>query len=501
MATTASSGVSGPRWTIEQVVAHVGPRRYEAATEASLPAPWAGLGADEQAIWGQYRSRRAEPYDTAVDHVRVAWRCTCPSRVVPCKHAIGLLVLWANGSVPDGVRPDGVNSWATSTAARAAPPVPHVTGGADAAGDEVAGTSVGGPPGGHTPPSPSGQGRSPRSDANDLDTDTPVPAPPEPVPDFDHDSARDQRVARMRAALVELDRWLEDRVRVGLADPSTARRATWETLATRLIDGRAGALANRVRRLATMVGTDDDWHERVLAELGMLHLLARGGLRVGALGGDLDDAVATAVGWQVRQADVLGGPGETDQWFVAGRSDVREDRIEVRRVWLRGMRCEKWSLVLSFAAYQGSLDGRFVPGSSFIGDVHRYPGHALRAIVGRIDDWVPGHVVVEPMTIADACHEAGRAVAVEPWAERVPLTVRGWPTVQSGRWVLADRTGSLPLVADPPARAVVLGASAGGAVTLTGEWTAKGIVPLTVHLPDRALDVGPRAEASFLGVA
>ena len=43
----------------------------------------------------------------------------------------------------------------------------------------------------------------------------------------------------------------------------------------------------------------------------------------------LADSVAATIGWQVRQADVLAGVPETDQWVVMGRSDTREDRIEV----------------------------------------------------------------------------------------------------------------------------------------------------------------------------
>ena len=98
----------------------------------------------------------------------------------------------------------------------------------------------------------------------------------------------------------------------------------------------AGALANRVRRLAGLVGARPDWHELVLAELGVLHLLAEAGQRLGDLPAPLADAVATACGWQVRQSDVLSGVPDTDEWIVAGRSDTREDRIEVRRTWLYG---------------------------------------------------------------------------------------------------------------------------------------------------------------------
>ncbi len=48
---------------------------------------------------------------------------------------------------------------------------------------------------------------------------------------------------------------------------------------------------------------------------------------------------------------------------------------------------------------------------------------------------------------------------------------------------------------------VVLAASEGEPVTLTVEWTPQGVVPLTLHLADRAIDVGPRADLSFVGAA
>jgi hypothetical protein len=48
---------------------------------------------------------------------------------------------------------------------------------------------------------------------------------------------------------------------------------------------------------------------------------------------------------------------------------------------------------------------------------------------------------------------------------------------------------------------VVLAASAGDPIDVTIEWTTDGAVPLTVHLADRALDVGPRADPSFVSAA
>lgn len=440
------------------------PSSVSAAQPLAVPTRWAATGCDERAVWGRCLGGSAEPYECVVHHVEVAVRCTCPSRVHPCKHALALLLLWANGQVPEGEAPRFAAGWLAQRAQAVAPP-----------------TAAASP----------GTGSGP----------APVAAPAQPAPPPDPSSQRDDRVARMAAGLAELDRWLDDRMRTGLADPALARYATWDTLAARLVDAQVGALANRVRRVGGTVGGRPDWHHHVLAELGLLHLLASSGRRLGDLPPELAESVAAAVGWQVRHADVMAGVPHTDHWVVMGRSDVREDRIEVRRVWLRGRQTGRWAMVLSFAAYQQRLDESWAVGTVVHADLFRYPGAlGLRVLAGR------RHADPEPATADDldavalavACQEVGAAVAAEPWVDRVPVCVSAAPARAAGRWVLTDATGSLPLADGVSGLPTLLACSAGSPVPVTAEWTPRGLVPLTVHLPDRVVDVGPVADPSFV---
>ena len=475
--------MTATRWSVEQVEAlATSASAITAARPLATPSRWLGVGADDRAVWGAFHGSGAEPYDTTVDHVAVAVSCSCPSRRTPCKHALALLLMWVHGDVADAAPPPRVARWlATHTRAHRS----QDGGGVDT-GQAASAT---------TEPTPDTASES----ASEPAPDTASEPPPEPPQD--RDKARDERVERMHAGLDELDRWLDDRIRTGLADPSLARYATWDQLAARLVDAQAGSLANRIRRLAGVVGASPDWHHDVLAELGLLHLLAQAGRRLGSLPDPLADAVATTVGWQVRRADVLAGVPDTDRWMVAGRSDTREDRIEVRRHWLRGEVSGRWALVLSFAAYQQSLDTSLQVGTSLHADLHRYPGPALRALVGDhhgdpVDGQAPPSV-----GIVGACSEIGTMLAAEPWLDRVPVTVRAAPTpIDGDRWALTDDDGSLPLLPGADL-ASLLAVSAGTDVDLTCEWTPHGLVPLTVHLPDRSIDIGPRADASFVGAA
>jgi hypothetical protein len=158
-------------------------------------------------------------------------------------------------------------------------------------------------------------------------------------------------------------------------------------------------------------------------------------------------------------------------------------------------------MLLSFAAYRQSLDTSWHVGDVVNADIHRYPGGSLRCLTSRRDEALPLPARVPAVSVAGACDEVGSMVADEPWLEHVPVTITAAPTTDGRRWLFTDDTGSLPILAGTVAIGVVLAASEGAPVTVTVEWTPHGVVPLTLHLADRVIDVGPRADLSFVSAA
>jgi hypothetical protein len=470
-------------WSVAEVLS-LAPdaRAASAARRCAVPLDWAGLGGDADVLWGTYRGGSgAEPYQVAVHLPTPQYRCTCPSRRSPCKHALALLLLWAAGHVvAAGLRPRHAEAWPVPRPAVEAP----LPGGAGPTSVEPAcGEPTSGEPsaaavlrseGGGGPPSRAAAGTRPG------------------------DGARaERRVHRAAAGLAELDRWLADRVRGGLAAPEVARYATWDEVAARLVDAQLTSLANRVRRLAGAVGTSAGWHEHVLAEMGVLHLLCEAGPRLYELPDDLADSARTALGWSVRQADVLATAPETDHWVACGRSDTLEDRIVVRRTWLRGRASQRWCLLLDFAAYGQSLADPWPPGHVVHADVHRYPGLGeVRGILGlvhaRPEPLVERTAGLHPVDVAQGAADIGAALAAVPWIERWPVTLRAAPTRDGAAWVLTDDHGSLPLAPAVTGLSTLVALSRGGPVDVTCEWTAAGLVPLAVHGTERSVDIGPR---------
>lgn len=434
-----------------------------AATSAADPASWSSAGHDHVGVWGTYLPASAEPYDVVIDLRGPAFRCSCPSRKLPCKHVLGLLLLHAHHRVAPANRLPFANRWLRQRDVhQAAPPNAH---------DDRTAIAPAEPDAPSTPAT--------------IDPST-GGAPLRPP----HDPARDQRrldrAERMRAGLVELDRWLADRLRGGLAAPELSDATTWERAAARLVDAQCGGLANRMRRVAARVGEHAGWHEDVLEELALLHVLARGAQRTSMLPEDLADAVHLATGLTVAKDDVLAGVPSTATWLVAGESRTREDRITVQRTWFCAPPAgagTTWAMSLSFGTFGNDVASEFEVGHVVEADVHWYPGGiALRALVGRQHS-VPRPASAPPQgaTVLDAVAGAGVASAHEPWIERYPVLLSATPVpLGNGRWALADPTGSVPIVPGFWRTAELVCASGGEPITVMGEWSVDGVQPLTL---------------------
>ena len=81
----------------EQIIA-LAPDAASAKAGRSLAtgSKWQNVGQDERALWGECQGSGAKPYQTVIDLNEPAFKCSCPSRKFPCKHALGLFLLVAN---------------------------------------------------------------------------------------------------------------------------------------------------------------------------------------------------------------------------------------------------------------------------------------------------------------------------------------------------------------------------------------------------------------------
>jgi hypothetical protein len=437
------------RWSADSVLA-LAPddSSQRAATRLADPAPWSGAGAAGELVWGLCAGSGKNPYQTIADLSGPAYRCSCPSRKFPCKHALGLLLLWAGGGVPEEAQPaDYARAWLETRRERAEKSVSR------------------------TVAADSGAAK-----------DGPAAA-----------RRADERAARVTAGLAELQEWLRDQVRVGLAracGPGAAGHA--DAIAARMVDAQAPGVAGVLRGLSALPGSaGDEWPARLLGEYARLHLLACAHERLAALPPGLAAVVRSRVGYTTGRQEVLERPAVTGHWLVTAVRDLVDGTVPGRRIWLRGRDTGQDAMLLTFAGggyWQDPETARLRAGTELSADLHYYPGQPpLRALAGeRHADPARGQCP-EPDGGADGLL-AGWAAGIErdPWLTTWPALLTGTP-VPGRHWHFADQDGAALPLADRESLWTLLAVSGGHPVTVAGEWNGDRLLPLTVWHGDQAV--------------
>jgi len=405
-----------------------------AASKLAETRTWLDLGADSKGVWGSCTGG-GRLYETVVDLNPVGYTCSCPSRKLPCKHALALLLQWSDGLVPVSQPPPFAAAWLEARAARKSR---------------------------EEPPS----GRPHRAELID------------PAAAAKRAAARADRVA---AGLDELDQWLCDQVRSGIAGLDRVGYAHFDRMAARMVDAQASGIAGMLRSVpAEFSGIG--WPSRVLEQFGALHLLIQAHRRLDELPPDLAATVRSRIGYPVNRSDVLALPGVLDHWFAVGLVDTAEYRLDTRRVWLYGAATGRWAVIVSFAPPGGPLDDTVLAGYLLHARLHFYPGSGqFRALVGEQRTATDGLTMPPAESFADVRARFAELVAADPWAARMPAVINAVPTRGDAQWRMRSASGEccdiVDLMDEPWP---LLARSCGEPIPVFGEWSPSGFRPLSV---------------------
>ncbi|MBX9397021.1 SWIM zinc finger domain-containing protein [Streptomyces sp. TRM72054] len=434
----------GVRWTAEQVLA-LAPdaASRKAGSKLGAAGPWSEAGSsDEGTVWGLCKGSGSKPYQTVIDIADAsgpAYQCSCPSRKFPCKHALGLLLLWSgdDGAVPPGQAPDWAEQWIAGRRQRAAEKRTPGTAG--------------------SPPTAAGPEAARRR--------------------------AERRAERITAGATELEQRLADLLRGGLAAAEQAGYGLWEETTARMVDAQAPGLAARVRELGAIPASGPGWPVRLLEECALLHLLDQGWLHRDRLPESLAATVRSRVGLPA-SAD---GPPVRDRWLVLAQYDTADTRLTTRRIWLYGADSDRTTLLLSYGAAGRAPELALPVGLTLEAEVSAYPGagQARAALGEQFAPPAPTPIRPPGMTTTQAAVHYGEALRADPWLDSVPVTLdRVIPTPDGNSWQLADADEDAALPLTPAARARpglwrLVALSGGAPVKVFGECGHQGFTPLT----------------------
>jgi len=466
------------RWSAAQVQALApDPASQKAGVKLAAPAPWSGYGAQAEAglVWGDCAGSGAKPYQVTVlmaaEPDAPVYACTCPSRKFPCKHALGLLLLWAAGNVPEVAAdavPERVEQWLAGRQERAE------RGEARKAAQTEKAAALAGDPAATRKAAQAAERRAA------------------------------QRAERIDAGLDDLELWLRDQVRSGLTGLKGGGYRPIDDLARRLVDAQAPGVAGRVRELAGCLSAED-WPERTLAEFALLHLLIRAWRHRDALPAPLAATVRRRIGLSLPSAEIAAeGEHVTDRWLVLGARDLAGDKLVERRVWLQGEASGRTALLLAFAP-NGQTPGLALPVGAILDAELAFAPDAvpLRAIVleQRGLETDPARAFVpQGGTLDEAAAAFAAALAADPWTTSVPVVVCAAVPLVGAKgegWQIADTKGGgrVPLLAEAagvdPNRADLirhglLACGGGHPAPLFGLYRPGGLTPVTVWNDGRA---------------
>lgn len=395
------------RWTAEQVH-KLAPdaSSLAAARKLAVPQPWSETGATDALVWGKCQGSGKTPYQVSVDLTGPAFRCSCPSRKFPCKHALALLLLWVQGggTIADSASAaEFAEEWAAGRAARSA-----------------------------------------AREAGEAGTTAARPADPEA-----RAKRLAERMALMDAGVADLRTWLTDLVRTGLAGARQQPYSWWDGTAARLVDAQLPGLAQYVRDLGSAVHRRDDWPDHLLRSAGVLWAASHAWLRRDQLSeAELGDLRAF-VGWPYATEEIRRGETVTDRWHVLGAWRTDLGRLQEQRTWLWGERSGSTVVLLDFAAGGQVLPVAKVTGAVLAGTVALYPGTAVRRALLLDEPEAVGRSEALPAGADLAGTLAGAAAtwAENPWAAQVPVQLRS-VELADGQ-VARDPSGrQLPLTAE-----------------------------------------------------
>ncbi|MGB1121116.1 MAG: SWIM zinc finger family protein, partial [Saprospiraceae bacterium] len=168
---------------------------------------WLTLRTDGNAIWGECKGSGKKPYFVQMDLKNPAFKCSCPARKFPCKHSVAIALLFVRGG--DGFMmeapPETVKNWIESRTKRFE-----------------------------------------KTEAKELEKEA-----VEQVKLTEERKAKtlDSRIKNIQDGLPELETWLLDTMREGIASIEKNAHQICEDIATRMSDAKMKGMATRIREI------------------------------------------------------------------------------------------------------------------------------------------------------------------------------------------------------------------------------------------------------------
>ncbi len=307
----------------------------KAGKDLSTPSKWVCKGINEQAIWGECQGSGSKPYETQVDIVTLAFKCSCPSRKFPCKHGLGLLLFNAKqaNSFTDYTPPPWVTEWLAKRTEKEEKKVEQ----ANRPVDEVAQNK--------------------------------------------RVQAREQSI---EDGVSDVLLWMKDTLKNDIIHLPKKGTAVFDTMAKLMIDAKAPGLAGMIKSLGRINFYEDGWESQFLQQITNIYLSIAAFKNRDESAKILDADVRNQIGFTQNQEALKNQARIEDHWLVLGKQTTEEDNVTTERNWLYGITSYQYALVLQFSVRGQGITFSLTPGMYIQAELVFFPSVVpLRAIIKK----------------------------------------------------------------------------------------------------------------------
>lgn len=363
---------------------------------------WPLLGANKDAIWGHCQGSGSTPYQTAIDLGAMAFKCSCPSRKFPCKHALALMYLASKqtSAFTQGEAPDWVHTWLDKR-------------------------------------QQSAQKQQERQERKNTE---------KPVNERAQAKRKEQRHTRILDGIDDLQRWLKDIVRAGLIHLPQPLAPVVDTLARRTIDAQAPGLAVALQGIASMSLSREGWERRLLEELTRIYLLTESYKHLERLEPIWQAEVRSLIGLPQSKEEVMQAGAILDDWQILYKVREEQDKLIRTTVWMQGYNTKRMAVYTDYKPSNQfiSSENTLLQGSVYSGEMYFYAGIlGMRAF--------PGELSLKSTVSSPHAHKSLReaeqsyrsAMAQNPFLRSYPLLLEEVYLMREGEeWGLRDTEGT-----------------------------------------------------------
>lgn len=427
------------KWTIELVEA-LSPdaNNLKRGKGLATTRKWLLLEKNENAIWGECQGSGKKPYYTQIDIHEPAFKCSCPSRVFPCKHALGLFLIFARDKNTLNLQenpPSWVSDWLkkrsenkTKKLEKAQNPKVHSE-------KQIAQSK----------------------------------------------KRAEKKIANVLAGLQDLKIFLEDSMRLGLAELFNQPSKYWQEKAARMVDVQAPGMANLINNLSETFG-EKNWQEKVLHQFGFIFLIIKGFEHLSQQKEETQEDIKTVLGFTTKKETLLNKNGIQDHWMVMGKIFETQEQLDIQRTWLLGEKTGKWALILDFSFNNKPYENQFFNGQSFEGELVFYPSnYPQRALIKEKKSVEKTfNMNFEKSDFQSFLNDYSTALSQNPFLFNCPALISNViPVYQNDELKLMDKNkASIPVHSKFNDIWELMAMSLGKPITIFGEWNGYFFKPL-----------------------